>query len=156
MEPRDQDVKKRPEDVTIDDEPKGMDECASLIGEEQQCGCCDDAAGDLAGGERAGEECEGCENRDRDLEEWCGDEARRKDAYVAASDNKWVSFFELPTEIVGLARGSVIPPDILNYYKQFGLTEEEIKLIFQMRPSEEAAHKPAVFPPFKGTPKAGG
>lgn len=155
METRDRDLKKCLEGLTIDDEAMEMDACASLTGEEQQCGCCDDAAEDLAGGEKAGEGCEKCENRDSNLEEECGDGARRRDVRGAA-DNKWVSFSELPGEIVGLARSSVIPPEIISYYRQFGLTEEEIKLIFQVRPPEEAAHKPTVFPPFKGAPKTGG
>lgn len=155
MEQKDLDLKECLEELIIDDEAGGTDVCASLTGEEQQCGCCDEASEDLTGREDAGEECEKCENGGCHPKEECGDGARRKDIRGAA-DNKWVSFSELPVEIVGLARSSVLPPDIIRYYKQFGLTEEEIRLIFQMRPSEEAAYKPAVFPPFKGVPKTGG
>ncbi|MGB9792642.1 MAG: hypothetical protein ACPLTR_08720 [Thermacetogeniaceae bacterium] len=47
-----------------------------------------------------------------------------------------------------------IPPDVISYYKQFGLSEEEIEMFFQMRPSADASHQPTDL--LKDLPKAGG
>ncbi|NPV28793.1 MAG: hypothetical protein HPY58_03885 [Firmicutes bacterium] len=85
------------------------------------------------------------------------EEAEKKaGAPVSQIKQKYVAFSELPGNTVDLARNSVIPPAIMEYYKQFGLDEETIKLIFQVQPSEAASHKPVDLPPLQGSPKPGG
>gem|GEM_PF-6282413 len=172
MKPVEHDMNKLPKDEPIDEKLEKEDVCVPEVAAPQEGGCQDAVT---AGGEKGEQDKEG-ETRDigkkegpEEKDNRCaqeeiipapevGDEAKKEDARVPVSESrrKWVAFSELTVETVNLALNSVIPPAVMEYYKQFGLDEETIKLIFQMQPSEEASHKPVVLPPFKGSPKPGG
>ncbi|MEW6425466.1 MAG: hypothetical protein AB1523_12135 [Bacillota bacterium] len=55
-----------------------------------------------------------------------------------------LSFSDLPDDAVKYFQQSIVPQQVIDYYKQFGLDEETIKLLFHAHPLERAAHKPAI------------
>ncbi len=172
MKPVEHDTNKLPKDEPIDEKLEKEDVCVPDVAAAQEGGCQDAVT---AGGEKGEQDKEG-ETRDigkkeepEEKDNRCaqeettpapevGDEAKKENARAPVSESrrKWVAFSDPPVEAVNLALNSVIPPAVMEYYKQFGLDEETIKLIFQMQPSEEASHKPVVLPPFEGSPKSGG
>ncbi len=169
MKPVGHDMNKLPKDESIDEEFEKEDVCVSEVAAAQEGGCQDAV---IAGGEEGEQDKEGeardigkkeepeekdnrCAQEETSPAPEVGDEAKKEDVRLPVSESrqKWVAFSELAVDAVNLARNSVIPPAVMEYYKQFGLDEETIKLIFQMQPSEEASHKPVILPPFKGSPK---
>lgn len=172
MKPVEHDMNKLPKDESIDEELEKEDAYVPEVAAVQEGGGYDDVT---AGGEKGEQDEEGeardigkkeepeekdnrCAQEETAPEPEVGDEAKKEDARVPVCERrqKWVAFSELAVDVVNLARNSVIPPAVMEYYKQFGLDEETIKLIFQIQPSEEASHKPVILPPFKGSPKPRG
>jgi len=52
-------------------------------------------------------------------------------------------FADLPRTVIEYAQQSIIPPQVIKYYKQYGLDEQIIKILFYVQPYDDASYKPA-------------
>jgi len=51
-------------------------------------------------------------------------------------------FADLPRTVIEYAQKSMIPPQVIEYYKQYGLDEQIIKILFHVQPYDDASYKP--------------
>ena len=51
-------------------------------------------------------------------------------------------FADLPRMVIEHAQQSIIPPQVIEYYKQYGLDEQIIKIMFHVQPYDDASYKP--------------
>ena len=51
-------------------------------------------------------------------------------------------FADLPRTVIEYAQKSIIPPQVIEYYKQYGLDEHTIKILFHVQPYDDASYKP--------------
>ncbi|GAB6273225.1 MAG: hypothetical protein STSR0004_00880 [Peptococcaceae bacterium] len=52
-------------------------------------------------------------------------------------------FADLPRTVIEYAQKSIIPPQVIEYYKQYGLDEQIIKILLHVQPYDDASYKPA-------------
>ena len=66
------------------------------------------------------------------------------DTGVKKTKNKQVPeyFADLPRTVIEYAQKSIIPPQVIEYYKQYGLDEQIIKILFHVQPYDDASYKP--------------
>lgn len=64
------------------------------------------------------------------------DEDGQESCRGSLRDSKKCAISEISPIAVDLAGKAVVPPEVLEYYRQFGIDERTLKILFQMRPPD--------------------
>lgn len=64
------------------------------------------------------------------------DEGGQESCWGSLRDSKKCAISEISPTAVDLAGKSVVPPEVVEYYRQFGIDEKTLKILFQMRPPD--------------------
>jgi hypothetical protein len=64
------------------------------------------------------------------------DEDGQESCRGSLRDLKKCAISEISPTAVDLAGKAVVPPEVLEYYRQFGIDERTLKILFQMRPPD--------------------